>query len=46
MIDSMITLASVMVGQDFYKDGITLDELGIGDLNPQELIEYLNEGTI
>lgn len=46
VIDSMITLASVMVGQDFYKDGITLDELGIGDLNPQELIEYLNEGTI
>lgn len=45
VIDSMITLASVMVGQDFYKSGLTLDELGIGHLDKDELLDYLNNGN-
>lgn len=45
VIDSMITLASVMTGQDFYEKGLTLDELGIGHLNKEQLLDYLNNGV-
>ena len=45
VIDSMITLASVMTGHDFYAEGLTLDDLGIGHLNKDELLNYLNEGV-
>lgn len=45
VIDSMITLASVMTGQDFYKNGMTLDDLGIGHLDKEQLLQYLNEGV-
>lgn len=46
VIDSMINLASVMVGRDFYETGYTLDYLGIGHLNREELLEYLHNGNI
>lgn len=45
VIDTMITLASVMTGQDFYKKGTTLDDLGIGHLDKEQLLQYLNEGV-
>ena len=45
VIDSMITLGSVMTGKDFYKTGLTLDDLGIGHLNKEELLDYLNNGN-
>lgn len=45
VIDSMITLASVMTGQDFYNNGMTLDDLGIGHLDKEQLLQYLNEGV-
>jgi opine dehydrogenase len=41
----MITLGSVMTGKDFYKTGITLDDLGIGHLDKEELLDYLNNGN-
>ena len=44
VIDSMITLASIMTGQDFYKTGMTLHDLGIGHLDKHELLQYLHEG--
>jgi opine dehydrogenase len=43
VIDSMITLASVMTGHDFYSEGMTLDDLGIGHLDKEQLLRYLNE---
>lgn len=46
VIDSMITLASVMTGQDFSKEGLTLDDLGIGSLDKNALLDYLNRGVI
>jgi len=46
VIDSMITIASVMTGQDFYGTGVKLEDLGIGHLDKEELLQYLNEGTI
>jgi opine dehydrogenase len=45
VIDSMITLGSVMTGRDFYKEGITLDALGIDHLDKEQLLQYLNDGT-
>lgn len=46
VIDSMITIASAMVGTDFYETGVTLDELGIGQLDKQQLLDYLNQGVL
>ncbi len=45
IIDSMITIASAMVGTDFYKTGVTLEDLDIGHMNKEQLLEYLNKGT-
>ena len=45
VIDSMITIASVMTGQDFYKTGVRLEDLGIGHLDKDQLLKYLNEGV-
>lgn len=45
VIDSMITLASVMTGQDFYEQGLTLEDLGIGHLDKEQLLDYLNNGN-
>ena len=45
VIDSMITIASVMTGQDFYKTGVKLEDLGIGHLDKDQLLKYLNEGV-
>lgn len=44
VIDSMITLASVMTGNDFFEKGMTLKELGIDHLDKEELLLYLREG--
>ena len=45
VIDSIITLASVMTGQDFFESGLTLDDLGIGHLDEKQLLDYLNNGV-
>lgn len=45
VIDSMITLASIMTGHDYYKEGMKLDDLGIGHLDNEQLLKYLNEGV-
>jgi len=44
-IDSMINLANAMLDRDFYKEGYTLEYLGIGDMDKDELLEYLHKGT-
>ncbi len=44
VIDSMINLASAMLNRDFYEEGYTLDYLGIGHMNKEEMLAYLNEG--
>ncbi|MDR1049929.1 MAG: NAD/NADP octopine/nopaline dehydrogenase family protein [Deltaproteobacteria bacterium] len=45
VVDSMITLASIMAEKDFAKSGYTLDHLGIGHLGKDEMLKYLNEGV-
>ncbi|MEL7563443.1 MAG: NAD/NADP octopine/nopaline dehydrogenase family protein [Dehalobacterium sp.] len=44
VIDSMINLASAILQRDFYKLGYTLDYLGIGHMNKEEMNAYLREG--
>lgn len=45
VVDSMINLASTMLQRDFYKLGYTLDYLGIGHMNKEEMNAYLREGV-
>ena len=45
VIDSMITLAGVMNGQDYFASGMTLADLGIAHLADDELLAYLHDGT-
>jgi opine dehydrogenase len=44
VIDSMINLASAILERDFYATGYTLDYLGIGHMNKEQLNLYLREG--
>ncbi len=45
VIESMITLASIMEGTDFWKTGLTLETLGIAHLDKNALNEYLRHGV-
>lgn len=44
VIDSMITIGSVMTGQDFYKSGLTLDDLDLAHLTAEQVLMYLETG--
>ncbi len=46
VIDSMITLASVMTKNNYNEIGWDLETLGIANLEKEQLLEYLHEGTI
>ena len=45
VIESMIHLASVMTGRDFWKTGVTLQDLGIAHLGRKQMNDYLREGV-
>lgn len=45
IVDSLISLASVMAEADFYEKGYTLEYLGIGHMNQEQMLAYLNDGT-
>lgn len=44
IIESMITLGSVMTKTDYWENSLTLEDLGIDHLSKQELLDYLREG--
>src|SRR5699024_10707525 len=46
VIDSMIVLASAMVGENYFEKGYTLEYLGINDMSKAELLSYLNDGEV
>ncbi len=46
VIDSMIVLAGAMVKKDYFTEGYTLDYLGIGHLDKEQLLDYLNNGNL
>lgn len=45
IIESLIQLGSVTCEQDFLKEGISLKELGIDDLDKEQIIRYIREGV-
>jgi len=44
VIDSMIVMAGAMHKKDFFKEGYSLEYLGIKDMSKEDLLEYLNRG--
>ncbi|HSE89956.1 MAG TPA: NAD/NADP octopine/nopaline dehydrogenase family protein [Candidatus Binatia bacterium] len=44
VIDALITLASVMSGTDYRKDGLTLEKMGLAGVTANELPKVLREG--
>jgi opine dehydrogenase len=44
IIESMIRIGSVVCNQDFLKEGISLRELGIEDLDKEGIMRYVREG--
>jgi len=44
VIESMITLASVMRNTDYYREGWKLEDLSIAHMDKQQLLKYLHEG--
>lgn len=45
VIDALINLASVMAETDFYAKGYTLEYLGIGHMDKEAMLQYLNKGV-
>jgi opine dehydrogenase len=45
IIESMVRVGSAVCGKDFLKEGTTLEDLGIADLNKEQIIEYIRHGT-
>ncbi|MCF7936125.1 MAG: NAD/NADP octopine/nopaline dehydrogenase family protein [Synergistales bacterium] len=43
-VDSMIHLACVMTGTDFWKRGLTLEDIGLGHMNREQMLAYLEQG--
>lgn len=44
VIDSMITLAGIILETDYYEKGVTLADLGINEMSAHELLDYVNTG--
>jgi len=45
IIDSMIVLGGVMNKTDYFESGLKLEDLGIGHMDKEALLAYLNEGV-
>jgi opine dehydrogenase len=45
IIESLIRLGSAVCGRDFFREGLSLEELGIDDLTKAQIIRYLREGV-
>jgi opine dehydrogenase len=44
IIDSIIHLANVMMGENYFESGRTVEKLGLKGKTPEEIIKYLEEG--
>ena len=44
VINSLINLASIINNTDYWKEGLTVDKLGIQGMSVEELIKFLHEG--
>lgn len=46
VIESILRLGSIICEQDFFKEGRSLEEMGISDLSREQIIAYLRDGTL
>ena len=46
VVDSLLTLASLLNQEDFYADGITLENLGLSGRSAEEINQYLETGIL
>lgn len=46
IIDSCITLANTITGRDFWQEGRTVEKVGLDNFTPEEILRYVNKGTI
>jgi hypothetical protein len=44
-MDAFITIASIVNGIDYRKDGLTLERMGLAGIRPADLDRFLFEGT-
>lgn len=44
VIESMIRIGSIVSGEDYFKSGMTLEDLGIAHLSDSQLLTYLRKG--
>ena len=44
-IDALVQLASLSVGIDYARDGLTLEKLGLAGKTPSELVRFVTEGA-
>jgi opine dehydrogenase len=44
-IDALVQLASLAVGIDYRRDGLTLERLGLAGKSPSELLRFVEEGA-
>lgn len=43
-MDSLIHIGSVVNGRDYFRDGLTLERMGLGDVRGEELEAFLHDG--
>jgi opine dehydrogenase len=43
---SMIDVVSVMLNEDYWGRGLTLEDMGLANLNKEEILSYVNKGVI
>ncbi|MEN8246801.1 MAG: NAD/NADP octopine/nopaline dehydrogenase family protein [Thermodesulfobacteriota bacterium] len=43
---SMVEILGIMLREDYWSSGITLDQLGIAGMNKNELLKYVTEGKV
>lgn len=46
VIDSSIVLANTITGEDFWHEGRTIEKVGLDNFTKDELLRYVNTGTI
>ena len=44
VIDSLITLASTMLDEDYFETGMQFDQLGLNDMTKEEMVNYARTG--
>jgi len=44
VIDSIITLASVMIGENYFETGMTLEAVGLDGMNKEQMVKYALTG--